>query len=616
MVRASSLSALPVQRLFGADALSQPVVITVLALLTINRLLSVLATGPENLKSFLQILVLPTLFGWLVFSVCALIVDRVATETSLTRVVLVTMTYLATGLGREILLINAPGPPVFFTMDPGARLVTALMTSLVMFPVVAGFVADARRYSASVSRVSGVKAKLGAAIEWSGKSLAESRLALIGSVRSQLETAFAPLINNKTSVSVRSALGQMSELSRITESVVQPLSSELAQVAPRYEASESDIPPMRVTISSVLDIATRTNPFMPGLYIWASILLDAAMFVTAMNWTERFWALSVLAALGLVHLVARQTITPHLRKFRLRWRLAVVGIVYNISLLPISVFIFVFLGGEVTAVWAAMFNFVLGWVFLGISAAKSGFGVARQNAISEFEIAAERLEWKVARINCQTWIDQRNLATFLHGEVQSLILVAQLRMQHAIDRNLDPTTVVSEVQELLAGIPARIGKPEIGPNLQMFSESLRDRWDTFVEFDFDFSNATRAAIDGDIVCVSVIREIVTEFVVNAVKHGSARRVGITLDADGDGVDVVLCSSNDATGDSESFGVSSLGGTATKNRPRGRVGLGSDLLESVMVNRVVTVTEGDYRLTGTIPLERQQIPGHATSSSMI
>jgi len=613
MVRAFSLSALPVQRLFGADALSQPVVITVLALLTTNRLLSVLATGPENLERYLQIFVLPTLSGWVVFSVCALIVNRVAAETSLTRVVLVMVTYLATGLGREILLINAPGPPVFFTLDPGARLVTALMTSLVMFPVVAGFVADARRYSASVTQVSGVKARLSAAVRWSGKSLAESRLALIGSVRSQLETAFAPLINSNTSVSVRSALGHMSELSRITESVVQPLSSELAQAAPRYKAGESDVPPMRVTVSSVLDIATRTNPFMPGLYIWGSILLDAAMFVTAMNWTERFWALSVLAALGLVHLVARQTITPHLTKFRLRWRLVVVGIVYNISLLPISVFVFIFLGSGATAVWAAGFNFVLGWVFLGISAAKSGFGVARQNAIAEFDIAAKRLEWKVARINCQTWIEQRNLATFLHGEVQSLILVAQLRMQHAIDRKLDPETVISEVQELLTGIPAKIGKPEIGPNLQMFSDSLRDRWGTFLEFDFDYTNATRAAIDGDLVCVAVTREIVTEFVVNAVKHGSARRVGITLDANDDGVDVVLTSSNDAAGDSEPSDVSSRGGTATKNQPRGRVGLGSELLESVMVNRVVTVIEGEYRLTGTIPLERHQTSVNAKTS---
>jgi hypothetical protein len=601
MVRASSQASLSVQRLFGPDALSQPVIITVMSLLTVNRMVTVLANRPEDLVQYISIIASMGVVAWAVFSILGFVVNRIAPHISLVRVTLVLVTYIATGFSRELLLTAAPGASVTFISDTAARLATALITSAVMFPLVAGFVGAARRHSASAANVKNVKASLAAAVEWSDRSLAKNRRALIKVVGNQLQKAFAPFIESKR-VASGVASDRLSELESITEVVVRPISAKLTQSTPSYTASEYQISPARVTIASTLDISTRTNPFRPGFYIWASVLIDAPVFITVLNWTERFWGIVVLTALGLVHLVARKALVPYLSNLRLRWRVFVVGGVYNLSLLPISVFMFVVLGGTTYALWAAGFSFVLGWVFIGTNAAMNGFKIARQKALSEFDAAAKLLEWKIARINSQAWVEQRNLATFLHGEVQSLILVARLRIQRAIDADDNVESVVEEVQDLLRDIPSRIGTPPHGATLESIRESLDDRWGSFLTLEFECADETQRAIDADSVCLAVTKEVITEFVINAVKHANASRVTIRLAVEGNRVELVLSNSRD---DESTEGVASTKtteGTTNNIQPPVRLGVGSELLESVLMGKQLMVTPDEYRVTGAIPLE--------------
>lgn len=600
MARAFSLRALPLERFFGADALRQPVILTVMGLLSINRLMTVIADQPDDLGEYARQIAIMGFIAWAVFSLLGLAVNHIAPHTSLTRAALVFTTYIATGFSREILLASAPGSTVTFVADPTARLATALITSAVMFPLVAGFVGDARRYSESVAETKSVKTKLAAAHEWSEGSLATNRESLVELVQKQLHKAFAPFIESRVHAA-GDVRNRTSELARITQSVVKPLSARLTQSAPNYRQSDSEISPVRVSIVSTLDLATRTNPFRPGLYIWAIVLIDAPVFITTLNWTERFWALVVLTALGLIHLAARHIFLPYISKMRFRWRMFVVGVVYNLSLLPISVFMFVVLGGTTSALWAAGFSFVLGWVFFGVSAAMSGFALARQFALSEFDEAAKLLEWKIARINCQAWIEQRNLATFLHGEVQSLILVAQLRIQRAIDANEDVELVVAEVQDLLRDIPTRIGVPPHGATLELFGESLSDRWGTFIELQFEFTEETRRAINADSICLAVAREILTEFVVNAVTHGRADDVHLALNAKKDRIELRLTNNRVAEEVGDSPATTIDAGDTGAIPKRSRFGVGSELVDSVLLDKQLTVMPTEYRLSGAIPL---------------
>jgi anti-sigma regulatory factor (Ser/Thr protein kinase) len=277
---------------------------------------------------------------------------------------------------------------------------------------------------------------------------------------------------------------------------------------------------------------------------------------------------------------------------------------------------YVVLGGTSYALWAAGFSFVLGWGFFGISAAMSGFGLARQQSLVEFDAAAKLLAWKIARINCQVWVEQRNLATFLHGEVQSLILVAQLQIQRAIDANEDVGKLVASVQDLLRDVPSRIGTPQQGSPLEVFRESLIHRWGSFLALRFEFSDATGRAINDDQVCLAVAREILSEFVVNAVKHAQAEEVNLVLDVAGDRVELTLSNSlsgADALGVADSRLSMSEGATG---RADVKFGVGFELIESVLLDHAVTITDDEYRLTGAIPLEGTTSHAEAKSSRTI
>jgi anti-sigma regulatory factor (Ser/Thr protein kinase) len=114
----------------------------------------------------------------------------------------------------------------------------------------------------------------------------------------------------------------------------------------------------------------------------------------------------------------------------------------------------------------------------------------------------------------------------------------------------------------------------------------------------------------------VAREILAEFVVNAVKHAQAEEVSLVLEVVGDRVELTLSNSNsgaDATGVAGSR-------LSTSDEATGRAdvkfGVGFELIESVLLDHAVTITDDEYRLTGAIPLEGTTSHAEAKSSRTI
>jgi two-component sensor histidine kinase len=133
-------------------------------------------------------------------------------------------------------------------------------------------------------------------------------------------------------------------------------------------------------------------------------------------------------------------------------------------------------------------------------------------------------------------------------------------------------------------------------------ESLNDRWGSFLSLHIEFNDETRRAINADPVCLTVIREIFSEFVVNAVKHAQAEMVKLVLGVVGDRVEIVFSNSISAT-DVEAVADASSGASAhEKGGPSVRVGVGSQLIESVLLDRQLTTTSDEYRLSGALPLQ--------------
>ena len=593
-------------RFSGPDSLSQPVFFTVLFVLTTNRLLTLLAAQPDGFFPLTVAIAPATVATWVIFTACAAITNRVFPQVSVARAALVLLTFVATGVGREMLLSVLPSVPIRATFEPSVRILTALFLSMVMFPVVAALVADVRQYRRSLAEVKMAKLQLQDAIAWSNSALENDRQKLVEGIGRRLRKAFKPVDGPSTN-SLAKAREKIERLDDVTKSVLQPLSTRLADDVARYRTIDSELPTTRVRFSQVMDMATRTNPFRPGLYIWASTLVDAPVFLFVLAWPERFWALASLVAFGLVHFVAQKILVPILNERSLPWRIVVTGTIYTVSLLPISVFMFVFLGGMTSALWVGAFSIVLGWIFLVASASKHGFGLERKRLLDKFYETKKRLEWRIARINSQVWVEQRNLSMFLHGEVQSLVQLAQMKIHRAIEKPENLDNVVREVSALLRAIPSQIEKPLRSPRVDDFHGELHDRWGTFLNLDFDVTNESRLAIDRDPIASRVSNEIVSEFVLNSVKHGNASSVAVALSAQNGRLEMTLSSlRNNTSVDTHSDRDSKDAGKRGHPQPA-RVGLGSQLFDSVILDRREKVTSERYVLTGAIPLDVSRVP---------
>jgi hypothetical protein len=142
-------------RFSGPDSLNQTVFFTVLFVLTSNRFLTLLATQPEGFLPITVAIAPATAATWVIYTACAAITNRVFPQLSVGRAALVVLTFVATGVGREILLIVLPGVPIRATFEPSVRIFTALFLSIVMFPVVAALVSDVRQYRKRSARTPG-----------------------------------------------------------------------------------------------------------------------------------------------------------------------------------------------------------------------------------------------------------------------------------------------------------------------------------------------------------------------------------------------------------------------------------------------------------------------------
>jgi signal transduction histidine kinase len=244
---------------------------------------------------------------------------------------------------------------------------------------------------------------------------------------------------------------------------------------------------------------------------------------------------------------------------------------------------------------------VFGFLFLVASASKHGFGLERRRLLDEFYETKKRLEWRIARINSEVWVEQRHLAMFLHGEIQSLIQLAQMKIHRAIEKPETLDSVVREVSALLRTIPSQFEKPFRSPRVDELHEELRDRWGTFITLNFDVTDESRLAIDRDPIASRVCKEIVSEFILNSVKHGNASSVSVALSAQNSRLEMTLSSSRHITSvDTHSDRDSKAAEKRVHPQPA-RVGLGSQLFDSVIVDRRETETASEFTLTGAVPM---------------
>ena len=191
------------------------------------------------------------------------------------------------------------------------------------------------------------------------------------------------------------------------------------------------------------------------------------------------------------------------------------------------------------------------------------FILARARRLTEEHLinVNEQLELSIARMRQEIWFTQQNLAWVLHGPVQSALTSATIRLESGAVRDAaDRAAIWSSLKKAFELLTT--AGPGV-PNFNDFATELTDLWQGVCTISFIDSNKTMDCVAADPAATYAVIEVVRESVGNAIRHGDATTVDITINEQTEGLlDLVITDNG-----------SGLSKDATP-------GIGSDLFDSL------------------------------------
>lgn len=198
----------------------------------------------------------------------------------------------------------------------------------------------------------------------------------------------------------------------------------------------------------------------------------------------------------------------------------------------------------------------IGTVLVGVLVTY-GFIIDRERIRYESELseANQALNLELNRTAQQIWLLRQQAAQILHGSVQSSLTAANMRIRGASEVDDALLAKVREDVERASFAISSFGKNEI--DLAQSLREISDLWQGVCAVDIDYSQNLIESVPKDSVSAHCINEIVKECVSNAIRHGEASQVTVSISDPLDGSISISITNNGAARISTQQGVGSL-----------------------------------------------------------
>lgn len=317
------------------------------------------------------------------------------------------------------------------------------------------------------------------------------------------------------------------EFRKAVADVVRPLSRTLAEPVETHPATPEHsphVPPARAeplpaaamispgastALALVLTLLTFANA--PGDYRTAAVPVRLAV-LTASLWLSlrgvrwiaqkthwRTTPLVLLGALGVVYVAVAVLIGTFTRE-------VTSGFAWPTAAVPAVAFAFTTL-----APWA-------------ISAARALQWLAQTAEVRSTETVAE-LERLTAALRRELWHERRRLALTVHGPIQSALVAAAVTMSRPGFSADQIPSLAATLDQAMTHIHRSAGPP---PPVAAAARDLAALWVESAAVTFASTDDVAEAIDADDALRAVVIEVMREGVSNAVRHGDADGIAISL----------------------------------------------------------------------------------------
>jgi len=171
-------------------------------------------------------------------------------------------------------------------------------------------------------------------------------------------------------------------------------------------------------------------------------------------------------------------------------------------------------------------------VFGLIIAMASMMGARMRDITAELESTTRQLQWNLARVNTQQWEQSGRLSRALHGPVQSLLHARLLRLRRQLEDGEVTSTELDEVRVDLQRALASALAPSDAPRpVRAVLGDVTETWEGVAAVTCSVTPLAEKHLSADPLCTYALTDLATEAVSNAVRHGKATTVEVTIDVD-------------------------------------------------------------------------------------
>ena len=375
-------------------------------------------------------------------------------------------------------------------------------------------------------------------------SESRKRLELLRSqITDEVRRAVEPLIVQLDDLSKRSegaGDGLQSAIRQIVDQELRPLSHRLAEAASFQEsddASTKQAKSSRPPLPSRVSLGLLFRPLPSALL--AALLASSQAFRAANLIDGLVFTVALSASLGFAVALLRRTC--------IRIELPVWTAVSAVTVAVAVVFALIVTVWQRAGLpmppdlqWAALYS----GSFIGVLLALE-YVVNERRAATEEQLRSsiEELQAQSSMLRQHEYIASRQLSYVVHGSVQASLNAAAMRLSLAdhLDREL-VQTIRSDIEEAITRIDSS------GSAYVMLVQTLADLvdlWEGTAEVTWTMNHQTVRVLAESPPTAASVGEIVTECTSNAIRHGRASHVSVSVSTIGDSIEVIV--SDDGSG---------------------------------------------------------------------
>lgn len=406
------------------------------------------------------------------------------------------------------------------------RIVASLQNTMVLLIIVALVVSATRAHTRSLTGLLEVQRELVQTEAELVKDVTTRNEQVIAQVQERLRAELASLDSVEGAESVH-------ELQRLASDIVRPMSHELATsvpnfpvVAPSMEEAHLtwrqavlgliDGPPLRPLLAATYMAWILSSTAWSVFGVTRGLAMSAVAFVSVLvgSWCANWVLAHILERLGPRASLVATLIAGLFVGFTSAGVIALLGTPGADRTIFIS-------GGGL---------FVSGVVLLTAAVAT----VLRCQRATEQELIAstEQLQFQLVRLRQAQWLQRQGLARALHGPVQAAVTAAALRLDAAVRSGEKGNELLeSERQTLLAAVDVLDTADSSDYTLDLALERISGTWEGLCEITSQVDAAAAASLAEDTIAAAVVVDLMTEAVSNAVRHGEAEHIFISITID-------------------------------------------------------------------------------------